>query len=116
VYYKPTLKSEKPDGKREIIAMDTLDDKFTKLYGGLLTENEIQATCRDLLRDAWLASVDAGYTVAFSVHDELVFVVPDDQANEDTLRDIHRIMTTCSPWLTDCPLDVESHILPYYTK
>lgn len=116
VYYNPRIKLETSDGKKQIVASDTPGGNATRLYGGLITENEIQATCRDLLRDAWLAAVDAGYTVCLSVHDELVFVVPDAKANAETLADIKRIMTTCSPWLAGCPLDVESHVLEYYTK
>jgi len=85
------------------------------MYGGKLTENEIQAMCRDILCDAWLAMDAAGYEVMLTVHDEIVTEVPTDEA-KDRAIDIARIMTTCSPWADGLPLGVESIIAPVYAK
>jgi len=44
-----------------------------QLHPGLLAENLVQATARDVLASAWLRCANAGYVPVMSVHDELVF-------------------------------------------
>lgn len=87
----------------------------TNMYGGKLTENEIQATCRDILCDAWLALDAAGYSVSLTVHDEIVVEVPEDEA-KDRVSEVERLMTTSSPWAEGLPLGVETMISKVYRK
>jgi DNA polymerase len=54
----------------------------TKLYGGILTENFVQALARDIFALGMLSVEDAGFRTLWSVHDELIVEVPLDQAPE----------------------------------
>jgi DNA polymerase len=85
------------------------------MHGGILTENEVQASCRDLLKDAWLACARAGYRPILSVHDELVFDLPEATVAE-AVPVIERLMTQSSPWAEGLPLAVETVVSDTYTK
>lgn len=87
-------------------------------YGGKLTENEIQATGRDVMKDAKLACA-AGLPeipIVLDVHDELVFEVPEDLATRGTAEHIAKLMTESSPWTEGCPLEVEWDYTQMYVK
>ncbi len=87
----------------------------TKLYGGLLAENWTQATARDVLADAWLRCVDAGFCPVLSVHDELVFELPEVTAEADLAR-IVEIMEAPVPWAPGLPLKAEGTLMNFYKK
>lgn len=108
-YWEPRLAA------RGFEVCQTRGDNRTHMYGGKLTENEIQASCRDILCDAWLKCADAGYLPILNVHDELVFEV-DERAAEDAMHDIEICMTTCSPWAEGMPLNVDIGVKKFYTK
>lgn len=86
-------------------------------HPGLLAENMVQATARDILADAWLHLADAGFKPVLSVHDELVFEAPKaDAASAE--EQIKTIMQTPPAWpLADrLPLEVEAHVAGRYGK
>ena len=119
-YHEPTIKMKRDEtfdrDRLEIRASFVKGEPKFPIYGGLLTENEIQATARDVLRDGWLALNKAGYQVLFTVYDEYVTEVDEATAEEDLVK-INKIATTCSPWLGDnCPLGTDSHIMTAYSK
>jgi DNA polymerase len=78
----------------------------TRIYGGKVTENVVQALARIVVSGQMLAIRDAGYHVAFQVHDENVCVVPEDQA-EQAQKDIEEIMSTAPAWAPDLPVACE---------
>lgn len=86
-----------------------------KIYGGLLCENCTQATARDILADAILRLDEAGYKTLFSVHDEVIIAVPEEQA-EKALQDIRRLMCISPDWMPDIPLEVSAEIADCYRK
>lgn len=100
---------------REISAYQTLGDHRAYLYGGKLTENEVQASCRDILVHSWLACADAGYLPVLNVHDELVFEIPLG-SEEAASSEIVRLMTTSTPWTAGLPLGVDVKVSPFYIK
>ena len=114
-YHKPKVKGMGWD--REIRVWNPKFKKYDHVYGGLLTENVIQAMSRDLLGEALLnteAHVD-GCPVALTVHDELVGVAPAPKA-EVALGVMIECLSTPPAWAAGCPLAAEGEVLERYGK
>jgi DNA polymerase len=83
-------------------------------YGGMLTENMIQAIARDVFGEHCL-SLDREFgdgTVLFTSHDEAVNEVDESvQA-----RDVEHVMSQCPTWLAGCPIAAEAKEVPHYLK
>lgn len=81
---------EKDWGPTEVIQY--LDNTGAKkeLYGGILTENLIQAVARDLLANAIFNVERRGYPVVLHVHDELVAEVPEGFGSIEELYELMR--------------------------
>lgn len=90
-----------------------------KTYGGLITENEIQATARDVLRDGWIQVCrEFGRDVVrLSVHDELVTLLPEDKAEGMAPRIAECMTAATQTWAKGCPISVsELKLAKTYTK
>lgn len=100
---------------REITAMSLAgkEDSRRKVYGGLLTENMIQALARDVLVYGWSQLRAAGMRPLFTVHDE--YNLESDEPEQLAER-AAAILRTAPPWAKDAPLDVEWKILTRYEK
>ena len=83
------------------------------LYGGKVTENVVQALARIVVSEQMVAIRNAGYHVAFQVHDENVCVVPEHKA-EQAMKDIVSIMSTAPDWAPDLPVACEAGVGPNY--
>jgi len=94
---------------------DALTKQWTEgaVFGGLLAENVVQATSRDLLVDAMLNLKAAGYTPLFSVHDE---VITEDLESFGSLAEIEKIMLTTPKWAEGLPVAVEGWQSTRYQK
>jgi DNA polymerase len=95
----------------------TYGGKPKRLYGGALLENIVQALARIVVMDAGvrLRKILAAYDVqlALQVHDELVFVVPEDVA--DLCKKIAlEEMSRRPSWAPDLPLAAEADCGPSY--
>jgi DNA polymerase len=104
---KARLLGASADGSSKLIAGQS------HLYGGKVTENVVQALARIVVSGQMLAIRDAGYHVAFQVHDENVCVVPEDQA-EQAEKDIVEIMSTPPSWAPDLPVACEAGMADNY--
>jgi hypothetical protein len=114
-----------PGAKRFLLYRDVAvrDDMITctvggeriHVYGGLLAENWTQATARDVLACAWLRCADGGFVPVLSVHDELVFELPEASARQDLER-ITTLMEAPLPWAPHLPLKADGKLTPTYTK
>jgi DNA polymerase len=82
----------------------------SKVYGGRLVENIVQATARDVLVEALLRLDAAGYPLVLIVHDEIV-VEGQDRAEEFT-----RLMKEVPSWAQGLPIDVETFTCERYRK
>lgn len=87
----------------------------TKIWGGILTENEMQALSRDILRDALLKMEKHDYLIpAFTVHDELVSFCPMDIPEEEGVREQERIMLDVPEWAREIPFALETEVSQHY--
>lgn len=86
----------------------------SKLYGGLMCENLVQAIARDVIAEAALNILaKTGYAPVHTVHDELVYVVPTAEAPGHLAR-INEIMRTPPAWLPGIVLWSEGDIAGSY--
>jgi DNA polymerase bacteriophage-type len=85
-------------------------------YGGKLAENATQACARDLLAEAMVA-FDRMWpnTLCATVHDEIVALVPDEEAPVASL-DLNHFMSTSPAWGDGLPLSATGGVVERYGK
>ena len=76
---------------------------YETTYGGKLTENIVQAIARDFMVEAMHRLDKTGYTIGFTVHDEVVIYRPQ---NYGSLEEIEKLISTRPTWAQDCPVAV----------
>jgi DNA polymerase bacteriophage-type len=99
--------------------------KWSKLYGGLVTENVVQALAGVIIREQmrWVADYLAKLKlktgeraqIATMTHDEIVCVVP-KRLGEPTLKHLINLMSTSPSWCPDLPLGAEGGVAENYSK
>jgi DNA polymerase len=77
-----------------------------KLIGSSIFQSAVQATARDMLTEAMLALDEKGFEVVNSVHDEVLLLVKQADAESALGRAID-LMTTPPKWAPDFPLAAE---------
>lgn len=86
----------------------------TRIYAGKVTENLIQSLARDIIADNMFSFYkETGLYPALMVHDELVYVVPENQA-EKLLDKLQQIMRTPPQWWPDIVLESEGDMADTY--
>ena len=95
-----------PENAVEISATNSMTKKWERrsLYGGLLTENVVQATARDLMAEAMLRVEQEGYSVVLTVHDEILVEVPETVHGPDAFS---YLMADTPEWGSQIPVLVE---------
>lgn len=78
--------------------------KRAKIYGGLLTENVVQALARDIVAEQMLWIRAAGHRIGTCTHDEIVCVAP---AAAPCLAYMISRMRIPPAWCADLPLNAE---------
>lgn len=109
-YFRPSFS---PTGGIQYQGIDTYTRRFqtTETYGGKLAENVTQAVARDVLVEALLSAVAAGYKVIGTVHDELLA-----EASPEALGPLLDIMRTTPKWAPGLPLDATGYADVRYKK
>jgi len=87
------------------------------IHPGLLAENMVQATARDLIAQAWLKCAQNGLQAVMCVHDELVFESPAERAESDLAKAVE-IMAEPPEWANAdrLPIEVEAATAGRYGK
>ena len=88
----------------------------TKLHGGVVTENVIQATARVFMTDVIdrMMRKYPEYKLVNFPYDELLYLVPENDNN--ALNNLLVEMKTPSEWCADCPVDAEGWEGKRYSK
>jgi hypothetical protein len=87
--------------------------QYVSIYGGLLTENVIQALSRVIVAEQMIEIADK-YRVVTMTHDEVVACAPKQQADA-CLEDMITAMRKPPAWCADLPLDAEGSYGPTYS-
>lgn len=103
------------DGNISYMTTDSVTKKFvrTSAWGGKLAENAVQATARDIMRDAMFRIIHAEYRILFTVHDELVF---EAQKNTKTVEHALGLIKIIPVWALGCPINAECEKTDRYKK
>lgn len=136
-YYDPHISERKsPYGISQVVGFWAVDSKTKKwsrqqTYGGMLTENAVQAVARDILADALLRVDTFEYPVAMHIHDEMHSevkkspvhkrdfaspIINTGQQMGDRLQEFKSLMTTLPPWGEGIPLGAECEVSDMYKK
>jgi DNA polymerase len=121
-YHQPRLVNEPPpwgEPPKEVIHFIMYGSKGAKdnrLYGGLLTENVVQAVARDLLLNGMIEAEKADARVIMTVHDEVVVEVPMTSSFGE--KELLACMTVVPEWGEGMGfvLKAEGWEGPYYKK
>ena len=82
-------------------------------WGGKITENLVQATARDVLREAMFSLTEKGWDIRAHVHDECICTEP---IGGKTVEQMCRAMCPDIPWAEGLPLNADGYDGPYYFK
>lgn len=78
-------------------------ERRKRAYGGLLTENAVQALARGLLVGSMFRVEDAGWPIVLTVHDEIVAEVDEDKADQKAFE---ALMAERSQWAVNMKIPV----------
>ena len=92
--------------KSRILNGDTTGVAWTKIYGGKVTENIVQALARIVVSEQ-MAEIGQTYHVAFQVHDEVVIICQDSDIDL-AKQAITKVMSTPPRWAVDLPVSCEA--------
>lgn len=110
----PDLRAE-VDPRTEFIQFSYANkDGRTKIYGGLLCENIVQALARIIVFTQMLA-INERYRVVMSTHDEVV-AMPRSRDAQKCFDYMMKCMTTPPAWCQDIPLNAEGGWARNYSK
>lgn len=105
----PNLRFEKKDNGRQELVYDTNKGRAvipTRIYGGKAVENICQALARIVIANQMLM-IARRYKVAMTVHDSVVVVAPQEEADEARSY-VEQCMRIRPKWATALPLNCES--------
>ena len=120
-YYEPFVErmSVPWGGMKDSLCYQGRDNKkggswgTVRTYGGMLTENVVQAVARDLMSEAMFRVEKAGYQIVMTVHDEIITEDDEDFGNQE---EYERLMAENPPWSRGCPIAVEGGVITRYQK
>lgn len=87
------------------------NDVYT--YGGMLTENVVQAISRDLMVEGMIRVEKMGHPIVMTVHDE---VVAESPIGFGTIKEFEAALCETPPWADGLPIATEGWIMRRYRK
>lgn len=92
--------------KAKVLGQSPDPAKMTRIYGGKVVENIVQALARIVVTDQML-EIGRRYKVALQVHDEVVVVCDRDEA-EECKAYVEEVMSKPPAWAPDLPVACEA--------
>lgn len=102
-------------GKPGYRARTEIGGRFKWMYGGLLAENLVQATARDVFGEALINLDREGFQIIFHVHDEVTVMVREEDS-DDSKKRVEEILSRTPSWLPGCPIGCEVNVSRFYEK
>lgn len=94
---------------RKLMTTGKLDDKeWTRIYGGKVTENVVQALARIVVAEQ-MVEIGKHYQVLFQVHDEIIVCVMQEDKSQ-IQQHVETIMSTSPKWAQGLPVACESGV------
>lgn len=117
-YFGARYEPSKWDKTRKVLSYMGIDQNSKKwarveTWGGKLTENLVQATARDCLREAMFALDEEGYDIRAHVHDEVIATEP---LEGRSVEEMSEVMGRPIPWAPGLPLRADGYETPFYKK
>lgn len=112
-YHHARLYFERDSNRHSLEVLDMQKSVWRRIWGGAITENVVQAFCRDILMEAKMRLVAAGHRVAIDVHDELVLAVPKGNG-KDVLAQTITELSRSPEWAPELPLSAEGVVKERY--
>ena len=116
IAYWGALYGQNKWGNDELTYMgtDQKTKKWSRLstWGGKITENLVQATARDCLKEAMLRLQENGYDIRAHVHDEVIISAPLSARVED----VAKLMGEKIEWAPGLLLRADGYSCEYYRK
>ena len=81
---------------------------WTRIYGGKVTENVVQALARIVVAEQ-MTTIGQVYPVAFQVHDEVIISARSDDTT-NAREYVETIMSTAPTWARELPVACESGV------
>ena len=110
---KPIRYFDVKDDGRELTGQKVRGQGRMKLYGGLLLENLVQATARELMADSLLKIEAAGLPVVLHVHDSVTVEVAESEG-QAALDLMIKLLTEEPLYMPGLPLAAEGEIKTHY--
>lgn len=85
-----------------------------RTYGGMLTENVVQAISRDLMVEAMFRVTEAGYPIILTVHDEII--AERKKGAGGSGKEFNDLMSVVPPWAKGLPISVAGYVGERYRK
>jgi len=105
----------KPGKSLTYMGVDQQTKRWNRVetWGGKLVENLVQATARDILREAMFSLTDKGFDIRAHVHDECICTEP---IGGKTVAQMCEAMCPDIPWAQGLPLRADGYEGAYYFK
>jgi len=91
--------------QKRVMTGEEVNVDWTKIYGGKVTENIVQALARIVITEQ-MASIGRHYPVAFQVHDEIIINVPAEES-ADAQQLVLNKMSVAPKWAQGLPVACE---------
>jgi DNA polymerase len=113
--YGPSRRSGREGNALSYMGIDQTSRKWVAIetFGGRVFENLVQATARDVLREAMFSLEAKGFDIRATVHDECICTEP---IGGKTVEQMCEAMCPDVPWMAGLPLKAAGYEGAYYFK